>query len=49
MSIFVWKISNLYIKKCGEEKYIDLLLIEKEGKGPMFLSKISINSFMITH
>ena len=37
------------MKKCCKDKHIDLLLIGEEGKGTMFLSKISVYSCMITH
>ena len=35
-------------KKYFEEKHVDLLLIEEEGKNTMFLSKILIHLCMIT-
>ena len=43
------KISNLYVKKCFENKHINLLLIgEGEGKKHYFVIKV-FNTFMYYH
>ena len=39
----------MYVKKCCEEKHVDLLLIGEWEKNIMFLSMISIDSCLIIY
>ena len=42
-------IQSMYVKKCCEEKHVDLLLIGEWEKNIMFLSMISIDSCLIIY